>query len=58
MAVSYTHLSESTALAAKEVVPVLTGVPVIAPVDAFSANPAGSAPLLMENVYGLSLIHI
>lgn len=37
---------------AAEPVAVAVGVPVIAPVEAFSVRPAGSLPELTENVYG------
>ena len=43
---------ESTTWAVKLNVPDVVGVPVIAPVDAFSVRPAGNEPLVMENVYG------
>jgi hypothetical protein len=41
---------ESTTWAVKLYVPVLVGVPVIAPVDELSESPGGSAPILIENV--------
>ncbi len=43
---------ESTTLAVKVKVPAIVGVPVIAPVDAFSVRPGGKEPELIENVYG------
>jgi hypothetical protein len=43
---------ESTTCAVKLNVPAVVGVPVIAPVELFSVNPAGSEPLVIEYVYG------
>src|SRR5208337_84459 len=43
---------ESTTWAVKLNVPTVVGVPVIAPVDELSESPGGSAPLMIENVYG------
>jgi len=43
---------ESTTCAVKLNVPAVVGVPVMAPVELFSVKPAGSDPLVMENVYG------
>jgi hypothetical protein len=43
---------ESTTWAVKLNVPAMVGVPVIAPVEVFSVKPAGSEPLVIENVYG------
>jgi hypothetical protein len=43
---------ESTTCAVKLNVPEVVGVPVMAPVEEFSVKPAGSEPLMMENVYG------
>ena len=43
---------ESTTWAVKVNVPAAVGVPVTAPVDALSVKPAGSEPLVIENVYG------
>ena len=43
---------ESTTWAVKLNVPAVVGVPVMAPVDGFSVKPAGSEPLIIENVYG------
>ena len=41
---------ESTTLTEKLKLPVLVGVPVMAPVDAFRVKPAGSAPAAIEKV--------
>ena len=43
---------ESTTWAVKLNVPAVVGVPVIAPEFASSVNPAGSDPVVIENVYG------
>jgi hypothetical protein len=43
---------ESTTWAVKVNVPAVLGVPVMAPVDGFRVRPAGSEPLVIENVYG------
>ena len=43
---------ESTTWAVKLNVPAAVGVPVMAPVEGFSVRPVGSAPLMIENVYG------
>jgi hypothetical protein len=43
---------ESVTVTAKENGPAVVGVPVIAPVVAFSVRPGGSAPELTVNVYG------
>jgi hypothetical protein len=43
-------ISESTTVPVKPPVPVVTGVPVIAPVDPSRVKPTGNAPLLIENV--------
>jgi hypothetical protein len=42
----------SSAAAVNVAVPRAVGFPVIAPVDGFSARPAGRAPEVTENVYG------
>jgi len=41
---------ESTTFAVKLYVPAVVGVPVMAPVLAFKAKPAGRLPLAIENV--------
>lgn len=40
-------------MAVKLKVPAVVGVPVMAPVLALSVSPAGSAPELMEKLYGV-----
>lgn len=44
---------ESVTVAVKLEVPTVVGVPVMVPVLVFSVNPAGSAPKLMEKLYGV-----
>jgi len=44
---------ESVTLTVKLLVPEAVGVPEIAPVDAFSVNPAGKAPALKDQEYGV-----
>ena len=43
-------LAESTTLAVKLYVPVVVGVPVMAPVEALRLKPGGSEPLVIEKV--------
>ena len=45
-------LLESKTLTVKFEVPVVVGVPVMAPLPAFKLKPAGSVPALMLQVYG------
>jgi len=45
---------ESLTVALKVKLPAVVGIPVMAPVEGFSFSPAGSAPLLMLKVYGVS----
>ena len=44
---------ESVTVPVKLKVPAVVGVPVMAPVLAFSVSPGGKEPELMANVYGL-----
>ena len=43
---------ESVTFSVKEEVPLAVGDPLIVPVDAPSANPAGNVPLVSDHVYG------
>ena len=52
LAVSDVGKLESVTVAVKLTLPAVVGVPVMAPVEAFSVSPAGSDPELIENVYG------
>ena len=45
-------LAESVARTVKLKVPLAVGVPVMAPVAAFKLSPAGSEPLVIDQVYG------
>src|SRR5271165_6242107 len=45
--------SESVTFTVKFVVPAAVGVPLIAPVDAFSVNPAGKLPTDIAQLYGV-----
>ena len=42
----------SVALTVKLKVPVVVGVPLMMPVEAFSDRPVGSAPVVIDQVYG------
>ena len=44
---------ESVTVPVKLKVPAVVGVPVMAPVLAFSVSPGGKKPELMENAYGV-----
>lgn len=46
-------VAESNAWTVKDAVPEVVGVPEITPVEAFKLRPAGSAPALMPQVYGV-----
>lgn len=52
VAVCAVGVSESVTCTVKLEVPVAVGVPVIAPVAAFSVSPPGRLPLVMAQVYG------
>jgi hypothetical protein len=45
---------ESVTLTVKLNVPVVVGVPVIAPVEAFSERPLGNEPVVIDHAYGVT----